>query len=64
MGGNAVTSGLTTLLNAIRNMEIVPSALAAGDIIFLFKTNKNIRHNKNNYRGITLLMLLERYLKD
>ena len=57
-------SGLTTLLNAIRNIEIVPSALAAGDI----RTNKKIRHNKDNYRGITLLnvvgKIFERLILD
>ena len=67
-GGDAVMSGLTTLLNAIRNIEIVPSALAAGDIISLFKTNKKIRHNKDNYRGITLLnvvgKIFERLILD
>ena len=64
-GGDAVMCGLTC---AIRNIEIVPSALAAGDIIFLFKTNKKISHNKDNYRGITLLnvvgKIFERLILD
>ena len=67
-GGDAVMSGLTTILNAIRNIEIVPNALATGDIISLFKTNKKIRHNIDNYRGITLLnvvgKIFERLILD
>ena len=46
----------------------MPSALAAGGIISLFKTNKKIRHNKDNYRGITLLnvvgKIFERLILD
>ena len=54
-GGQAVIKFLTGILNVIRVMEEIPNALAVGDIISLYKTNKKNRHNKNNYRGITLL---------
>jgi hypothetical protein len=38
----------------------MPCSLALGDIISLFKTNKNIdiRHDKDNYRGIALLNVI------
>jgi hypothetical protein len=57
-GGHAIMSSLTSILNAVRNIEIMPSSLALGDIISLFKTNKKIRHDKDNYRGIMLLNVI------
>lgn len=54
-GGCAIMNTLTVVLNAIRCIEQIPKSLAVGDIISLFKTNKKIRHNKDHYRGITLL---------
>ena len=46
----------------------MPSSLALGDIISLFKTNKKIRHDKDSYRGITQLnfigKIFERLISD
>jgi hypothetical protein len=70
-GCPSIMSSLTAILNAVRNIEIMPSSLALGDIISLFKTNKKIRHDKDNYRGTTLLnvigkiferLILDRYM--
>ena len=63
-GGQAVIKFLTGILYVIRVMEEIPNALAVGDIISLYKTNKKNRHNKDNYRDITLLNVVGKFLKD
>ena len=62
-GGQAVIKFLTGILNVIRVMEEIPNALAVGDIISLYKTNKKNRHNKDNYRGITLLNVVGKFFE-
>ena len=59
-GEYAVANIITTTLNAITSMESVPKQFTVGNIISLYKTNKNNRYDKDNYRGITLLNVVSK----
>ncbi len=59
-GGNHLIECITRLFNAIIKHVRIPSGFKQGLLIPLYKGGKKPRCNKNSYRGITLLPVLNK----
>ena len=57
-GGLILYTLLTKLFNGVLKIEYTPGNWSTGSVISIFKNGKKDKHDKDNYRGITLLNVI------